>query len=279
MKTTWCYELMGVALFLGSTQSIEGTGSVISHGSLLVAVPTSSGLVVCTDKREWNRIGGASDTETKIYPIDSKAAFTITGSVAVLDPSSLLPIFSVKELATKCLKAETKRPLAERIHNLPKVLNAAYKKFEKANKGKLEQSSGAIDDVITSITVWYASGDRVHVSQIQLHNNGGWEFSYKDPSEEFHRKFYIEGQTEFIVAAIRNSDPRFKAFKTDPDIQTVWTSNDPSKVPHSLAIRFARKIILATNESHHLVSVTPTMVSAEPDCSLMNPSSGFEWLK
>jgi hypothetical protein len=234
--------------------------------------------VVCTDKREWNSIRGASDTETKIYAIDSKAAFTITGSVAVLDPSTLRPLFSVQELAIKYLKDETKRPLRERIHSLPKALNDAYLRFEQGG-AKLEKDPGATDDVISSITVWYASEDRLHVSQVQLHDTGKWGFSDKDNTKEFNQRLYIEGQTNFILAAIRNSDPRFKTFKADPDIKTIWTSENPMDVSPALAVQFGRKIIRATNEFHHLVSATPTMVSAESDCSLMNPSRGFDWLK
>jgi hypothetical protein len=272
-------ELAGLALFVGSVFPLHGTDGIASHGSLAIFVPTASGLVVCTDKREWNRVRGASDTETKIYAVDSKAAFTITGSVAVLDPSTLRPLFSVQELAIKYLKDETTRPLDERIHNLPKALNDAYTRFEQGGRGKLEHNPGATDDVITSITVWYASGDRVHVSQVQLHDTGERGFSDKDTTEEFNRQFYIEGQTDFILAAIRHSDPRFKTFKADPDIKTVWTSENPMDVPPALAVQFGRKIIRATNEFHHLASAAPTMVSAESDCSLMNPSRGFEWLK
>src|ERR1035441_2852298 len=156
MRRQWRYELAGLALFMGSVYPAHGMDGIASHGSLAVFVPTASGLVVCTDKREWNPIRGASDTETKIYAIDSKGAFTITGSVAVLDPSTLRPVFSVKELAIKYLKDETTHPLIERIHSLPRALSDAYVPFRQAGGRELERSPGATDDVITSITVWYA---------------------------------------------------------------------------------------------------------------------------
>jgi hypothetical protein len=282
MRESWRYELAGLALFVGSVYPAHGMDGIASHGSLAVFVPTASGLVVCTDKREWNPIRGASDTEMKIYAIDSKGAFTITGSVAVLDPSTLRPLFSVKELAIKYLKDETTQPLVERIQGLPKALNDAYIRFRQGGGRGLERSPGATDDVITSITVWYTHKGRVHVSQVQLHDTGDTDFrgfSEKDTTAEFNRKFEIEGQTEFILAAIRNSDPRFKTFKADPDIKTVWTSKNPMDVTPALAVKFGRKIIRATNEFHHLVSPAPTMVSAESDCSLINPSRGFESLK
>ena len=104
-------------------------------------------------------------------------------------------------------------------------------------------------------------------------------FRVKDATQEFQRKVQGKGQTEFILAAIRDSDPRFKKFKADPDIKSVWTSDNPLDVQPALAARFGRKVIRATNELHHLVSATPTMVSAESDCSLMDFSRGFEWLK
>jgi hypothetical protein len=131
--------------------------------------------------------------------------------------------------------------------------------------------------------VWYASEGRVHVNQVQLHDTGDegfGEFSGKDTTEEFNRMVQVDGQTDFIRAAIRHSDPRFKTFKADPDIQTVWTSENPMDVSPALAVQFGRKIIRATSEFHHLVSPSvPTMVSAESDCSRMNGSRGFEWLR
>jgi len=281
MRRSWRYELAGLTLFVGSVPTL-GTVGIASHGSLVAFVPTAAGLVVCADKREWNPIKGASDTEIKIYPIDSKAAFTITGSVAILDPSTLRPLFSVKELTLTHLKDETVHPLVERIRSLPKALNGAYIRFRQGGGKELERPPGATDDVITSITVWYACKGHVHVRQVQFHaarDAGFGGFSDKDTTEEFNRKVMIDGQTAFVIAAIRDSDPRFKTFKADPDIKTVWTSENARDMTPTLAVKFGRKIIQDTNEFHHLVSATPTTVSAESDCSLMNPLRGFEWLK
>lgn len=256
---------------------------VDSHGSLAVFVPTDSGLVVCSDKREWNPVRGASDTETKIYVLSQKAAITITGSIASLDSTTLRPLFSVKDQAIEHLKDETTLGFLDRIRSLPNAMDIAYLGFLQGGGKRLEQSPGATDDIIYSITIWYASEGRVNISRIQLHSSsdaGPGGVTYQDVTEELGRSFYIEGQTDFILAAIRNSDPRFAAFRADPEIKTVWTSMDPATVSAALAVRFGRKIIRATNEFHHLVSAdTPNMVSAEADCSLMNPTRGFEWLK
>ena len=270
-------------MFIGNVFAAQGRDSVSSHGSLAVFVPTTSGLVVCTDKREWNSIRGASDTEIKIYNINSKAAFTVTGTVAILDPTTLQPLFSVKDLVIKHLKDETKQRFVDKIQSLPKLLNDSYVSFRLREGKDLAPSPGRTDDVIYSVTAWYASENRVNVAQVQLHSSGhepSGVVSYQDVTEQFSRMVNVDGQTDFILAAIRNSDPRFASFKADPEIRTVWTSEDPTTVSPVLGVRFGRKVIRATNEFHHLVSEsTPTMVSAESDCSLMNPSHGFEWLK
>jgi hypothetical protein len=266
-------------MFVANAHVVQRKDSVASHGSLAVFVPSASGLVVCADKREWNRIRGASDTETKIYNINPKAAFTITGAVAILDPTTLQPVFSVKDLVIRCLKDGTKQRFVEKLHALPKRLSDSYAAFRKAGGAVLEPVPDRTDDVTYSVTVWYTSGNRVNVTQVQLHDGSG-EVSYRDVTDQFSRTVNIDGQTEFVLAAIRNSDPRFATFKEDPEIRTVWTSRDPTTVSPDLAARFGRKVIRATNEFHHLVSVSnPTMVSAGSDCSLMAPSRGFEWPK
>jgi hypothetical protein len=274
--------LSGLTLVRGMCFA-TGMDGVDSHGSLAVFVPTDSGLVVCSDKREWNPVRGASDTETKIYVLNQKAALIITGSIAILDSAAMRPLFSVKDLAIEHLKDETPPGFVDRIRSLPKAMDDAYLGFLQGGGKKLEQSPGATDDIIYSITVWYASEARVNVSRIQLHSSsdaGHGGVTYQDVTEELGRSLYIEGQTDFILAAIRKSDSRFATFRADPEIKAVLISTDPATVSAALAVRFGRKIIRATNEFHHLVSAdTPNMVSADSDCSLMNPSRGFEWLK
>ena len=92
-------------------------------------------------------------------------------------------------------------------------------------------------------------------------------------------RFYIEGQTEFILAAMRKSDERFQFFRNDPDVQAVRNARGADDVPLDLAIRFARKVIADTNEYHSLLSTgTPPLVSVDADCSLMSSERGFEWI-
>ena len=52
MRRQWRDDLAGLALFVGSVYSGHGMDGVASHGSLAVFVPTASGIVVCTDKRD-----------------------------------------------------------------------------------------------------------------------------------------------------------------------------------------------------------------------------------
>ncbi len=134
--------------------------------------------------------------------------------------------------------------------------HSAFKSALSSNAGvyRLHQAGG----VLLPPRAWHAQNGRVHVSQVQLHATGDGDlrgFSEEDTTEELKRKFEIEGQTEFILAAIRNSDLRFETFKADPDIKTVWTSKNPMGVTPAPAVKF------------------------ESDCSLMNPSRGFDWLK
>ena len=108
-----------------------GMDGVDSHGSLAVFVPTDSGLVVCSDKREWNPVRGASDTETEIHVLNQKAALIITGSIAILDSAAMRPLFSVNDLAIEHLKDETTPGFVDRIRSLP---NSPWCKFGFVNR-------------------------------------------------------------------------------------------------------------------------------------------------
>jgi hypothetical protein len=187
----------------------------------------------------------------------------------------------VAELTASYLGADSARPLGERIKSLPKALQDAYAGFRQNGRGEPAPSPGSTDDVIYSVTIWYTSERQIQIRRVESHavlGGGPPMMSYRDVTEDLSRKFYIEGQTDFVLAAVRRSDPRFVSFKSDSDIQTVWTSESAGAISQAVAERFGRKLIRATSEFHHLVATSPALVSPESDCSLMSPTRGFEWL-
>ena len=270
-----------IVLVIASIAAVPALGTD-SRGSLAILVPTREGLTVCADKREWNSVRGATDSSNKIRSVGSKLAFVVTGSVATLNTTTLEPEFSVYQEVERYLAGHPSQPFNQRISQLPIILEGAYAQYRKAGGVELMRSPGASDDVIFSVLVWYVSAIQVHVNRLEFHErqvSGSSHMSRLDMTQDLARSFYIEGETDFVLAAIRRSDPRFKPFKEDPDIQTVWTSTDASTIPVELAVRFSRKIIRATNEYHPLVSpYIPSLVSAAADCSLMSPSQGFKWI-
>ncbi len=273
-------SFVSLVMFLSGRCTGEAS-SLSSHGTLLVSVPTESGLVVCSDKREWNEIRGATDGITKIYVVNRRAAFALAGTNAVLNRTTLQPMFSIKALTQKHLQSTTEQQLFQKIVTLPEFLNDNYSRFHLETGLKLDHPPYVTDDVVYSIIIWHISKAKVMVHQVQCHATGetGCVASLRDVTQQLGQRAYLDGQTNFVLAAIRQSDPRFKSFKDDPDIRTVWTSSNPKNISVEMALRFARKTIRDTNQFHHLVSTTETMVSVGADCSLMNPSRGFEWLK
>ncbi len=70
--------------------------SITSSGSLAAFVPTQRGMVVCADRREYNRVSGASDTTLKVRKLGPRAAFVVTGANGILDPTAHHYLFSMQ---------------------------------------------------------------------------------------------------------------------------------------------------------------------------------------
>lgn len=251
-----------------------------SHGTLVVFVPSKMGLLVCADKRSWNPMRGARDTETKIRTLGQKSAFVVTGSVEVLDSKNWGTMFSVRDVISEHFKDLRSKRFVNKLDTLPGVLENAYRAFVRQDGIHLEPSPGSTDDVIYSVTIWYVLSGHLRIKQIQLHAGDDLgKMTYNDVTEALSQQISLDGQSDFILAAIRKSDPRFAAFKADPEIKTVWTNTNPVNLKTDLAERVARRMIGSTNTFHSMVSSFPTMVSATADCSLMNHTTGFKWLK
>jgi hypothetical protein len=58
-----------------STSQAPFSRSAVSKGTLIVTVPVKEGLVICTDKREYNVVRGATDNQMKIRELGPRAAF------------------------------------------------------------------------------------------------------------------------------------------------------------------------------------------------------------
>jgi len=80
LMLTACYQYAELPGSFGTLNSVFQVS-----GSLVVAVPTKKGLVVCADKRTNDNLRGDLDTATKITQVSPNAAAASTGTPVFLD--------------------------------------------------------------------------------------------------------------------------------------------------------------------------------------------------
>src|SRR5437764_438991 len=80
--------LSGVSI--GTTRAIaqDLDSSVASHGTLIVAIPTQEGLVICADRRVHTKTGDRDDV-LKIRQLDSRSIYAASGLLYVTTDQEL----------------------------------------------------------------------------------------------------------------------------------------------------------------------------------------------
>ncbi|MGH9825279.1 MAG: hypothetical protein ACREDR_18775, partial [Blastocatellia bacterium] len=89
------FSLLALSLTYTSAIARHGTAKP-SHGTLIVAIPTKDGLLVCADRRVHND-DGDRDNVTKIRPVNSNAFYAASGIVEAKNPQHqrVFDLFSV----------------------------------------------------------------------------------------------------------------------------------------------------------------------------------------
>ncbi|MGH9829289.1 MAG: hypothetical protein ACREDR_39220, partial [Blastocatellia bacterium] len=85
VRATILFSLLALALTYTSAIAQHGTPKP-SHGTLIVAIPTKDGLLVCADRRIHNDGDGDRDNVNKIHPVNSNAFYAASGIVEAHDP-------------------------------------------------------------------------------------------------------------------------------------------------------------------------------------------------
>lgn len=73
---------------LWTSSTVGSSGVELSHGTLVLLLPTRDGIVTCADKRRWNETTGSSDDAQKIFQLAPQIAFAISGHNEIVMPSA-----------------------------------------------------------------------------------------------------------------------------------------------------------------------------------------------
>jgi hypothetical protein len=255
-----------------------------AQGTLVITVPTKEGLLVCADKREFNKVRGATDNDVKVFKLSSRAGFALSGVSGILSRSNLSPIFDIKKITTDYFVDKDANKIWMYLDDFRYNLKNEYLKYLSKGGPAIEEGGKPPDYTITVLQFFYLdASNRINVEQI--------EFRYKKDEPSFINTNRndktklcnivprIDGQIEVTKQILDENDRRFDDIRAEPEIDLMLFSRiNVDTVTIKDAEIFVARLIQVTNQRHHLISSTPSMVSLNYDCALLNPSNGFKWV-
>ena len=273
-----------VALLLLACRRPETTTRLgIFRGTLVLLLPTRDGLVVCADKRKWNKVEGEDDHADKIHQLSPSAAFVISGveSLSLLEPSAgkLRTVFSLATSVQAFYKKHGSVDADLMWDQFADFLKSDFESAYRTHNTPIESTPGSQDDVVWELEFLYLRHRQPTVKQIVYRLGGTVTVS---PLPE---RPYITGETAVALRILRPQmypDQRFSDLWGNAQIYRAWNfgvGGYPANVSADDALFLAHTFIRASNERMHLIVDGPNLVGPTCDCAVLSNASGFRWLE
>jgi hypothetical protein len=274
-----------------ATQSRLGESRLLTeHGTLVVAVATNRGLVVCADKRTYDRVRGDLDSKRKIIQVPPSTIVTATGNPTfydILRDGSLRLAFSAEEVTRQYFLKEGFREDDEFWRNLAYALNSEFERYLNARPFRLWPETVDSDDnalfVIGVFHVDKATGPRALYIRFSYKKSMPPIITirrFREPLASFSSvKPIMLGNLAVYQEIVSGVDKRFADMRSDkllahflkaqPHVKTVTVNS---------GLAFARKFIKLTSERTGWIENTDFHVGPTTDCALLSTAGMFKWM-
>jgi hypothetical protein len=260
------------------------------HGTLVVAVATSRGLVVCADKRTYDRVRGDLDSKLKIIQVRPSTIVTATGNPTfydILRDGSLRLAFSAEEVTRQYFLKEGFREDDEFWRNLAYALNTEFEGYLNARPFSLwPETVVSNDNALFVIGVFHldkATGPRAiyirfsysksmpPIITIRRFRESMASFSTVKPIMLGNLAVYNEmvSGVDKRFADMRSDKLLTHFLKAQPHVKTVTVNS---------GLAFARKFIKLTSERTGWIENTNFHVGPTTDCALLSTAGTFQWM-
>jgi len=262
------------------------------HGSIIIAVPTSQGVVACGDQRRHNyKTGADRDDQVKIRPIGRNAFYAIAGvfrcdecASTVLGVTTSLDLYTVVDAFFQGKDSgdldfywePLKRRISQSLSEAGSGLSALATALPRMR-----------DNVLFEMIVMYLDRSGNLKSQIfkcTYAKPGTSDFSltviYGPPSNvDFNKGQPIVLGDSQVYAELKNGTrPEFKYVRQSDVVKPFLSDYRPrGEVSPNQALAFEYALIEATAEGGYLVG-KDIHVSKTCNCALLGFNGGFRWI-
>lgn len=266
--TLICFALLqgGTPAQNRMTQSIGGT--------LVVAVPVSDGLVVCSDKRLFNdQTGTFTDNFVKIRKVGNNALYVATHTIGFLDKATGKMAFDVFALTDRYVAQHEFVPGKAYWNGLnSEIRNQLSAYLSKQRFEEQPETDVRNNDLLFNLVFYAVADNKVRSYSLSVFYKKARtpEIYVPDVVNQEVKTPQLTGKGKVVVAYIS----RNPAAAQDPSILRFDQSRfDARRTSPAEAIAFAKRLFFITN-----TAIPTARVSATYDCASLNNQSGFHWI-
>lgn len=243
------------------------------RGTLVVAVPVSDGLVVCSDKRLFNSNSRTyTDDNVKIRRVGDNALFVATNTVGFYDQRTrtmAFDAFAVVEAYTAKNGLAKGKPFWDGLKREITSKLRAY--FAGRSFGEWPESNRASGNLLFNL-IFYELRDGTalsHSLKVFYEKKRTPVIYIPDPVTEQVRTPKLSGKGREVMSFLARSPDA----ASDPAILKFDSSRfDPRNASEAEAVEFAKRLIRLTS-----TGVPRANVSRASDCAVLSYSTGFRW--
>lgn len=263
-----------VLLFAYSSTATQGQNSQSLSGTLVVAVPVNDGVVVCSDKRVYNRDAGTfADNFVKIRKVSDNALFAATNTFGFWDPKRHKLAFDAFEITTGYAAKNNFVDGPQFWNGLKKEISGRLREYlAKREFAEWPESDKENNDLLFNLVFYSVADDRVrsHTLKVFYEKAATPVIYVADPVREEVKTPKLSGKgTELLNYLARNPelarDPAILRFDSARFDQDLTTKTD--------AVSFAKTLFRITN-----TALPQARVSSTFDCASLNSQNGFQWV-
>ena len=266
---------------------LQASGDFAPHGTLIFGISTARGFVLCADKRVGRSSGGHSDTDVKIFPLGTNAAFMNNGTGTIISATGQV-MFDAETVVKNHFAGKAVSEAA--LRDPDGVGNALAVTFQGYLKQRVFTAwpPTPADESLFQVPIFYFN-ERRRMEGVLL------QFKYEKrmppvisvdglrwgPDEWQWATSQVFGDVAVMREIQDGKDGRFDDIRRHRIYRML---SSEKKTPASrLSVKdaeaYARLMIRVTNERGHMVPGNRGGVSATSDCALLTSDGKLTFLK
>ena len=239
------------------------------RGSLVIAMPVSSGWVVCGDKRKMSNLVGPTEDEVKVFRLGPGVVAGATGLRRVIEGGTLFDVVERVQAFARVRPFDGRDDYAEA---LAKALGADFSRLVPARIWpQVEAQERAARSAFTVALFWVTPSGLPRWADVNFHLVGGPRYASRSTNDSLaitnKLRPVIIGNPAVIEELQHGSQPSFGDVRRDADVRRfliapyMWRDRKATE-----AERFGRRLIELTSARLGELQQTPPDVGPTADC-------------